>query len=369
MNSKILTDPTYVDKCRYTTYHQVFRKKQYYDYLYFANSIQLDPLSGFFNDPLPIAGCPNSSDKASLRVDPNCYNVAFSSTDIVDGPLRTNDDYFSYCGSPNISINIPVVVTGAGGTNGFKQDSGCNAVPGTRPLTTKQTELPLPSTRSYDQAVSDLGIGKATGCSPSNFSGVSSIVLKDLTSNTTQISDANNGVLLCSISDNGLVTVPNSIELKGVTAGNLTIIVDGNIKIIGDLTYRNGAVTSNTSDLLTLYSTGKITIAKLSSSDTAGSRVVSALLLSTGKAIETENWWSNDASYKTGNLDLFGAIAGNYMPVFSSRDEATGLIIAGYNKSFRYDDRLKSKISPYYALSPENPLWEKLNLAEVASNK
>ena len=363
LNSQSITSPTF-DKCRYTTYQQIFRKKQYYDYLYFADSIQLDPSSGFFSLP-GITPCPVSTSSASARaLSGSCYDVAFSNGDTITGPIRTNDDYFSFCGQPSISSTISVTVTGTGGSDGFHKDSNCAAPVGNLPSTKKESPIQLPNPRSYNQAVSDIQRNVALGCNLTS-QGALNLVQQG----TSTLLKDNSGSILCTITGRGLIAAKGPIDLKGVTTGNLTIIVDGDINISGDLTYSNGSNSSNTNDLLTLYSTGKITISKLNASDTQSTREISALMLSTTRAIETESWWIEDINKKTGTLSLYGAIAGNYMPVFSSRDESTGNIIAGYSKLFTYDDRLKSMISPYYALSPENVIWEKLNLSEVASNK
>ena len=373
-----------LQKCRYTTYSQVFRELQYFDYLYYTSRTTLDPT---------FAIQPSTCDTtltASTR-DSSCINVAFSglSTNIykdkINGPIYTSDDYFFICGNPDLS-NAKVYVAGSGTPSGTPSgpafmstsdpshgnDIGCDSssfvTPAQTYVSTNVTKINLPGENSYDNAMKAKTL--ETNSCP-EFPANSTLKLTGSQNSGTVVS---NGLITCTITSSGIVAVKGNLSgISGTVGSRITLVANGSITITGDIKYFHGETEDNRTDILGLNALGNASAngeSKIVITQCNCDRTIDAVMLSVKNAVSVQDW-DTDQNFSPGTsytLNLYGAIAGKYQPIFGSFNGNDGSLISGYVKNFKYDSRLyDATIQPSYLISPDNPLWTRLSLSEIAS--
>lgn len=371
-----------LQKCRYTTYSQVFRELQYFDYLYYTSKTTLDP--SFAIQP---SSCITSL-SASSR-DPSCINVAFSGLnsnlykDTINGPIYTSDDYFFICGSPEFTPNAKVYVAGSGTPSGTAfmstsdpnhgNDIGCDSssfiTPSQTYVNSNVTKINLPGENSYNNALKAKNL-ESNSCP--EFPDGSIITMQGSANSGTVVS---NGSISCSIASSGIVAVNGNLSgISGTVGSRITLVANGSITITGDISYFHGRTENNRTDILGLNALGNSSAnraSKIIITQCNCNRNIDAVMLSVNNAVSVQDWYI-DQNFAAGTyytLSLFGAIAGKYQPIFGSFNGVDGTLLSGYVKNFKYDSRLyDATIQPSYLISPDNPLWTRLALSEVASS-
>lgn len=398
----------------------------------------------------PSGATPTSS-RDNLCIDVS-FRGSGMPADLLNGPMYTADDWFAVCGASGASFNGgsltagAVDVAGAGDPNSvptkawYKKGGGCTAVTTGAPTVTGTASvdrqfIKLPdSTTTMANATRIAGqtysIYPATlggtvviqlacpsgGCSPTNGSGVR-IYGSTLNNPSTPNVPVDrgyppSGVIYIGNYDPAFPpsspsTVPpvravvsgcsptsmtstGYCATDGPVSGDLSIFVDGTLRVAGSLQYQNcpgGCTTStklnaNTTDVLGLTATRQILIAQAPPTSSATNLTLHAVLLSTTGAVSVENWQTEQTGYPSPSptLNFFGSMAGRYQGVFGGYDPATGNLRAGYAKSFTFDCRLAQNsycaaggprpatnrlVQPPYLVSGGNSRWTRIDTAQI----
>jgi Tfp pilus assembly protein PilX len=147
---------------------------------------------------------------------------------------------------------------------------------------------------------------------------------------------------------NGIVYVDGEVELSGVLDGELTIVSSENMKIMDDILYRDrneNGPTPYCDDLLGLVSGANIII--WDSAANANDCEIHAHMICPDGVLRAKRW---NSLGPTGTLRIRGGIVQKMRgPV--GRVEIVGgelVLVSGYRKDYRYDDRLAWSRPPGY---------------------
>lgn len=384
-------------RCRTTTYSQLLRSIQFFDYLYYVKYTTLDP--SLYNGSLTVPGLNPNSDCRDKFAQPSingtdtnyrdnrCITIPLTERDTFNSPIYTYDNYFVLCGSPNISpINIL--------SRGSNQRNNSSVLSASDPTIGDICS----SEPTYALYSNFSGINLDLSLKGSAYSGAGKLIagaglrVVDLGGGSSSLTISGNQVS-CSGSCSGNSTVSldrptviksgGSIDITGQAQplnGKLSIVSSGNITISGDITYSDRSA-SGTS-VLSLIADQNIIIKQITPTACGETltRNIDAYMLSVNNAIQVENW-QNDVYTPIYNnlncvganfnaqLNIYGSIVGKYQPIFGAYDgNGTGLV-SGYGKAFTFDDRVKNgKVSIPYIIPPQTQQWVKLAMTEIASN-
>lgn len=198
--------------------------------------------------------------------------------------------------------------------------------------------LPLPNSHVKDlEPVADSG--------GHNFSGKDTVYLTfagDSLRFRYAKNDPDSTVLLANIAPNGLLYVQEgNARVKGVVKGNYSLAVwgpatDGNIFIDDDIIYYSDPRSNpNSQDMLGLMARNNIIITDNAANNNDIN--IQASIYSEMEGLEAENYDSRPVS---GALNLYGGVIQKKRKDVSTFDEDTGTLLSGFNKLYKYDDRM-----------------------------
>lgn len=373
-----------LERCRYTSYQETFRAKNFFDYMYYVKYTTLDPslYTASVTGPAP-ANCENFA----LARDPNCINVSFTINDRFNANAQffTEDSHFYFCGNVNQSlISSNQILTQAGGSSAiaYLSDAGCIPTPNISNQYTNVSQTNtiggLPSSDASAGAKNlmpqsadtkaELISGVCTYKSASNantFSYSSGIVYID-GSPKSDLTGCTRIIILANIPSS------SSIRIIGDSYFDkqISIVSSGQIRIEGNTYY------STADALLSLTAEKEIIVSAppAGCTSTACDKNINAYIFSAKSTIKVDNWdgSSGNPQYAlTGSqpkLNFKGAIVSKFQPVFGSFDGNDGTLYSGYIKNLQFDDRVKNgRVYIPYIIDPKVPQWEKYELVEIAS--
>jgi len=323
------------DRCVPIRLQQRMRIRQFFDYLNFTQYTTLDPL--LYPDLLAATLDPEN-DCAELFADnrdPDCVEIAYQGLinpnmpadtdptffyDQLDGPVYTADDYVLVCGTPQFigdpasgrSNALRVAGVGyldpdTGNMVPWRVAAGCEEpdtdimFPGASSWEVNAPLLLLPSiTTSVEEAVELAGAGLVFSQSDEDhaleltFSTVLGTGETDLL-----VHDPGSGIDIYDgfVPDSSLIVVqaqgftPGNATIQGTVSGKFSVFVEGELRIVGDLLYADGANEDNLTDVLGLTAGESIIIEQDEDYDQYPTgREIHALILSLNSTLFTENW-------------------------------------------------------------------------------
>jgi len=398
-----------IERCRYTTYQETFRAKNFFDYMYYVKYTTLDPnlYTTGVTGPAP-SNCANFTD---IR-DPLCLNVAFTRNDnFTNNPIFfTEDSYFSICEMPsgtplspsniyserkdslnsNLSLKPDLTCPNSPSVSLYNNSGKTNTI-GSLPEVKPSTGINSLISKSTGGKLQGSGTCVYKRISSSdqslNYSG-GALYMNDIYDGnkpTTQItlgSDCKDLIIYSEIpSDKKLhIVKDNIIDMR------ISIVTSGSIEINGNTCYQQTAIISScptgtipvstNSNVLSLVADNEIVVFRPENCTTFAceDKTISAYMFSGERAIYVNNWDGSVLSdpYKNlvgkPSLYFYGSIVSKFQPVFGSYDANTGLLYSGYSKILTFDNRVKNgKVFIPYIIDPKVPQWEKFELVEVAS--
>jgi hypothetical protein len=185
------------------------------------------------------------------------------------------------------------------------------------------------------------------------FSGVDTVYLTfagDSLKYRYAKNDPDTTVLLADFAPNGLIYVENgNARVKGVVSGNYSLAVwgpdtDGKIFIDDDIVYSTDPnVNPNSTDMLGLMARNDIIITdNVENSDGLN---LQAVLYSEKEGVIAENY---DSKSSSGDLNLYGSIVQKKGKAVGTYDENSGALLTGFNKKFKYDNRMLLAYPPNF---------------------
>ena len=148
---------------------------------------------------------------------------------------------------------------------------------------------------------------------------------------------------------NGAIWSPEPIQIEGTLDGQLTIGVEGNIEVIGDVLY-DGVVPGNApapdcDDALGLIANGDLIIAYTTpnKNDCLFYGVVMAL----EKSVEAEDYQHHDPR---GVFEMYGGLIVDYSIHLGQYDSA-GNLLSGYVRDYHWDNRMVTMPPPFFPLT------------------
>ena len=370
------------------------------DDVYWSNYETLDPALGSSYQYCATHYDEPSSDSytnwASLGIPqygpPSSCPVVFTTGDVLNGPVFSNDTY-SMCGTPTFSSyvdsgNIYNTTSGTGGIYVGTSGCGSNTPTFSGPAPAKVGNE-TPRTASDDLTPArDYGCFITGGTSPSSLtpvnvtlaltvSGSTTKVAWSGTSGTPVVDNASTNTNSCtspitlSNLTTGLIFVNGNVTISGqmtgaldvvtcstttdATTGNCNSTTQSNIIIPSSITYPtankvlvSGQPTSDTQDILGLIADNFVEVTATSTIE------IDAAILALQDSFYVNNW-GGGGSY--GTLNVFGSIAQNFRgPV--------GLVGGtGYSKNYNYDTSLQTLFPPFF-IPPNGAIWSPTSYEE-----
>ena len=381
-----------LSRCRYTSYQETFRAKNFFDFMYYLQYTTLDPnlytanvISGSTITSISdaIAKC---ADKQATSRDAGCVNVSFTNKDAFNSNAQffTEDYYYYFCGDVN-NLSNNQILSQAGGTSAisYLTDSSC------LPSSSRESQFTnvsqtntiggLPGTNASDSA--KILMTQSAGNTAVLSSGI--CTYKTLTSNSSFNYSSGvvsiDGTPISALTSCAKIIIFANIDSNSsfhIIGNNtidkqISIVSSGSIQIDGDTSYPSSPGTS----LLSLTAENGIIIASPAAGCSGSScdKTISAYMFSAKSTIKVENWdGATDPGYAASGvqptLHFKGAIVGKYQPVFGSFNGNDGTLYSGYVKDLNFDDRVKNgSIYIPYIIDPKVPQWDKFELVEIAS--
>lgn len=298
---------------------------------------------------------------AYLSGDEGVGTIWFTSSDLIDGPIHSNDQ-FSITGSPTfkgkLTSSAPTIKKGSPYNPDFQKGYQLGVPPVAFP--TLQTVLdnyllengsttPLTIDARFNRDAEIIFQPDGTlkySVWRYNWWGQKIYLVHD------QV------VSLSSL--NGMVYVKGDVRVKGVVKGQLTLIASDNIYIRDDLIYHDsepsGKPNASSTNVLGLVSVKNVIVA-----DTWPNRNdvrINAAILALGNSFTVQNYSSGSPR---GTLTLWGSLSQKIRgPVgtFNQWGAATG-----YNKDYHYDERFAASPPPYFPITGQYDVfsWEELD--------
>ena len=338
--------PNTVINCSYSRVQQNLSLRKYIEYVSISVKENVAPVV------LASANVPNAN-----ALNPNySYTNYYSGADVVNGNIHTNDAIVRSC---NNFKSTWITSTGTVGSTGNSTDgvySG-SALCGTGPTTgvkkATRAALALPE-RSADATGAGLrNIAVSDGALRYVVTNPSTIVFNGAGNGSFTV----NGGAAIPMPPSGVLFLDSESSIEGTVRGKITIAskdgVDINIK--RSLTYANGSVPGNTSDMIGVYSGKDIKIACNASPATTGRCTdisIDGFLKSRttavgGGTIYNPNWAGTVAGGTPPKLKLFGAMESYYRGTFGSIDSQSDQVKTGFQKDFTFDKRLTYQQPPF----------------------
>lgn len=257
--------------------------------------------------------------------------VWFITGDRLEGPVHTNGQ-FNISGNPTFVDLVTSTSTSINYMNGGPPNDNPDFQSGTQ-LGAESINLPVNL-----QPLRDIA---ATGGLVLN--GASTIeLLSNGTMNVTnqQRGWTNRNVPLPS---NGVVYVEGGgLNLAGTLKGQLTIGSNQDIVITNNITYNTDPVSNpNSTDVLGIASQRNVMV----SSSAPYNMTIQASVMALGASFGVQNYQIGPAK---GTLSVYGGIIQKNRGPVGTFNSRTGQRLSGYQKNYRYDNRLRGTLSPPY---------------------
>jgi hypothetical protein len=373
-----------LERCRYTSYQETFRAKNFFDYMYYVKYTTLDPslYTAAVTGPAP-ANCENFA----VSRDPGCINVSFTANDRFDSNAQffTEDSYFNFCGNINSTIlSNKQILTQAGNSSSinYLADTGCVPTPNRSNEYTNVSQTNtiggLPSSNASEGArnlmpqASDTKFELASGVC--TFKTANSANTFNYTSGIVYIDGSPKSSLTGCMKIIILANIPTGNSFRIIGDSNIdkqvSIVSNGQIIIEGNTYYSTGTA------LLSLTAEKEIIVSAppIGCTGLACDKNISAYIFSAKNTIQVDNWDGSKGnpgyalSSVQPKLNFKGAIVSKFQPVFGSFDGNDGNLYSGYIKNLQFDDRVKNgRVYIPYIIDPKVPQWEKYELVEIAS--
>lgn len=433
-------------ECTYTRMTQRLRKRHFFDYLYYTQYNTLDPtLYGETADLTTGEAQTLCADRYAVRRnpengrtarDPRCLDIAYQGeqgaakggprTDVVRGPLFSNDDYILTCGNPLFEGTVQVAGQGNPTVPGqiwrsafeTREDKCSNTPPsfnGNPAAVVAAPELTLPCLLNTRRCAASEDFRAAAGERYRLVQAVPTVpvrIVMRLQSGKTVMDISGAGLKSATgvpLPQEGtpkaaaIVHVTGDVELTspeagttGVLKGVLSVFATKQLRIAGDVAYASPSTpgqpfpapectstAGNATDLLGLTAGEAVIVTQIEGEfEDNQPRCLDAVILSLRSTVYVPEWDVEQDNYTTnagkgkgdGNaisraprLRLFGALATKYQGVFGGYGADDGKLVSGYRKDFYFDDRLRTgKIQAPYIVSPISARWERLDVAELA---
>ncbi len=151
-------------------------------------------------------------------------------------------------------------------------------------------------------------------------------------------------VTLTNIAPTGVIYSTANVRVKGTFNGQLTIYTENNLRIDDDIVYADDPnVNPNSDDILGLVSANDVII----SDNPANNNDVSiqSAIMAVNGSFTAENYSGRPVS---GVIRLTGSVVQNSRGPVGTFNKWSGSITHGFNKRYKYDERLAYMSSPYY---------------------
>ncbi len=358
------------DTARRRSLIATFKRASFLDYLYFTKYETADPVTYGSSSWIAAASQPTPQGCVGYRsARPSwCSTIQFASSDVVSGPLHTNDDSILTCGTPTFGRNGNDLIEVAGPDPGWISN-GCSGSPdfqGTLRTTADgvtRLEMP-PYNTALQQAASPSYVFTGTTRITLNGNGYMSVTNPSWSGTKTLAVPTNPGIIYVkdgSCGSSGYdaqqdYTTPSGcgdVWIKGTATSDLTIassndtIIDGNL-----LTNSNAVVGIIANNFIRIYhpvSRGDHSCSN--SSGTMSNVEIDAALLALNHSFIVDNY---DCGWALGTLTVKGAIAQQFRgPVGTGGWYSS----TGYSKDYQYDDRLHYREPPAF-LDPVQATWD-----------
>jgi hypothetical protein len=397
--------------CSTLTMTQRIRSWQFSDFLFYTEYNVASPAVRKILDPSnstfaagqdSCAKFANERFRAGSGLDEsNCPTVAYTrnagTSDVVNGPVYTADDYVMVCGIPDSNLfKKPVYAFGDASTgsalrNAATRGDNCGPPWDASTIsvgTATRSRLTLPS-------------AKTTFANAANLAGSNALVA--LNGQSAEIEFQSNGDLVVRNVEGGTRRIPSSttelvtidtnapdcatsqsacrpVAINNSTViGKISLFIKGDLRIDGNIEYATGANSNGLNEnILGINTTGDILITKLSPRvcGVVNKRTINAQLVSLQGTVRTAGLDLNPDVTPAANpasqlcaaeLEFKGSMATRYQGVYGFYDAASGSVVEGYVKNFAHDDRglTDPTITPPYLVTPVGLQWVRVNLTET----
>lgn len=285
-----------------------------------------------------LSSPPRTAPDGTPYRDGQCAEVVFigfgaGASNLVKGPIHTNDPQFWVCGSPTFTGRVEA--TGDQPLVAFPLGGCVNQA--TAPAVAKVPVIPLPSSVTEFQDITPAAY-RLTGP-----------VRVQLDGDAMGIYDAA-GVRSLPVPRRGLVYVTGPLEVAGA-GHDVTFVSTQSIRIVGDLVSSDGGEGSN----IGLVAADDVVI------DVPGDVTVHASLLASNGSVYNARL-RQPVTGTAPRLTLRGAVIARYHPVSGLFEPATGAIVSGMVSDLAYSSPAPN---PPYFLEPVQALWERVDFTEV----
>jgi len=367
-----------------------FRRAGFLDFLYFTYYEDLDPsalststgrtnankyCAGLYRKSRPAAGAPSGF---------KCTEIQFAPTDVVSGPLHSNDSLL-ICNTPTFgrsTNNKADRIEVSQATDPIVANSGCTNSPVMNGVFKYPVEpMNPPSSNRSLRVVAQNGGALFTGKTFIKLNGTTMSVtttVNGVRTYTPSMALPDNGVIYVQ-SDDGVCTTQYPTDVKysdedtcgnvyvsGTYSKSLTIAADNDVIIAPTdgktLTWGNAAtpfkLDGDANSVLGLIANNFVRVGHpVNRTSTSCSNatsayndkdlVIEAAILSIDHSFIVDNY---DCGSSLGDLKVTGAIAQRYRGAVGTTADT------GFIKDYLYDDRLKYRSPPHF-LSPIDSAW------------
>jgi hypothetical protein len=280
---------------------------------------------------------------AGLRHE-DCFEIAYSDQSVIDGPIKTNDQYLWYCGSPTFKDEVSTsrdssLPTSSEWSDYFRkaEQTGCDPAANGRPVGNPSAPDPTVRSRPFEQMPQDLGDSATHASLTLNAATGHATITLTGTNNGATIVDGS-GTRELALAPNSLVFVNGDLWLSSAadaeTTG-VTFMATGSITITGDLT----GPASRTSDIGVVAQ--KAVVIKKPSKNLR----IDASLMSIDETVYVTDWNISNPNGTIFNVQINGSIAARYRPVFGTF-KADGSLHTGASKTVVYPKDRRPRLSP-----------------------
>jgi hypothetical protein len=341
------------------------RRRNFLDFIYFTHFETLDPLA--YSSSSTRAWAQTACARFRAQRSGSCTEIQFAPTDVVDGPLHTNDSIW-VCGTPTFGRDSKDSIELNGEAPGYEEADGCDSSPtapdfeGTVVQPAGQMELPESNLELKNIADTDYVFKGRTRIT---FEGDSMDVIKKNGSEVTMDLPANGVIYVqndgnCSTgyARSQVYNSPSAcgdVWVKGTYSADMTIAGDNDVIIDGNLLRDEddeglllGLIANN---FVRVYHpvTNPSSSSCANSSGALQDPVIEAAILALNHSFIVDNWYCGET---LGDLNVVGAISQRFRgPVGQS-----GTSPNGYIKTYEYNDRLRFREPPFF-MDPVASAW------------
>lgn len=280
--------------------------------------------------------------------------IYFATTDVLSGPVHTNGTFYM-AGNPTFNglVTSPNAWIGRSGqTNNPVFNSGSNFSAPRRDFDVSDQIAEL------RQKAGQNGLtftGKIRVEFKSN--GIVSIAEQKLIPGTPGNGPWNPGTPdryewkdpvnynINSLGLNGVISSSEDIEVKGQVNGRYTLHSSKDVRITGDIEYKDNPLQNfNSEDLLGIVSEKNIIIDKDAHKSKSNKDLNIHASLMAQNSVSVENY---DSGSSRGSLNLVGGMIQDERGAVGTID-SRGRVNTGYEKNYQYDERLRYQVPPHF---------------------